>query len=179
MKRLITLKMTLATAMVLTMASALGDDVMPTEDNLARWAEAYTTIKSMEPKWAAQGPEAFNASSEAGVPIFYLDVRTEEEQSLGYIDGATLVSLTRLPTVEGIAALPEDKSTIMAVYCKSGHRSSLALPLLHQLGYTNAISMKGGYMAWSEAGYPVTCMAAPEETEEAEQIGDTEAVPCG
>ena len=67
-----------------------------------------------------------------------------------------LVTLTALPTEEGLAALPEDMDTIIGVYCKSGHRAALALTLLHNLGYTNAISMGGGFEAWSAAGYPVS-----------------------
>lgn len=151
------LKLTVIAA-VATLASvgARADSVsMPSDEDLARFASAYAAIKAMSPKWGVQDPESFKTSSDAGVPVLYLDVRTEEEHAKGYVAGATLVSLTKLATAEGMSMLPADKTTIIAVYCKSGHRSAMALPLLHQLGYTNAINMKGGWLAWTEAGYPV------------------------
>ncbi|SHE19358.1 rhodanese-like domain-containing protein [methanotrophic endosymbiont of Bathymodiolus puteoserpentis (Logatchev)] len=37
------------------------------------------------------------------------------------------------------------------VYCQSGGRSALATETLHKLGYTNAVSLAGGYKAWSES----------------------------
>ena len=120
------------------------------------WAAAYSEIKAMNPKWGHQGAEAFKATADAGVPIVFLDVRTEEERAKGVVEGAIEVSLTQLPTEDGVAMLPADKTAIIAVYCKGGYRSGLAIPFLHQLGYVNAISMDGGYTAWAEAGYPVS-----------------------
>lgn len=135
---------------------AHAEGELPNAVELARWQAALTQIRTMAPEWAVQGAEAFKTSSDAGVPVVYLDVRKPEEWEKGVIEGATQVSLTDLPTAEGLAKLPEDRTSIIAVYCKSGHRSALAIPLLHLLGYSNAISMKGGYEAWVEAGYPVT-----------------------
>lgn len=109
----------------------------------------------MSPKWGKQGVEAFKASLDAGVPMLFLDVRAAEEWQDGVIDGALLIDLNELPTKEMLARLPEDRNTIIAIYCKLGHRSSLALALLHQLGYENALRMSGGMEAWREAGYRV------------------------
>lgn len=135
-------------------ASAGNDALDDTE--LTSWKEALIDIRDMTPEWGVQGADAFKASSDAGVPVFYLDVRKPEEWDKGVIENAVRVSLTDLASKSGLSSLPEDRTTIIAVYCKSGHRSALALPLLHQLGYVNAISLKGGYEAWVEAGYPVT-----------------------
>ena len=127
----------------------------PGEDDLARWTAALSEIKGMSPTWGLQGAEAFKASADAGVPVFFLDVRTPDEVANGHVEGATHVALSTLPTAEGMSKLPEDKSAIIAVYCKSGHRSALAMPILHAMGYTNAVSMAGGYTGWVEQGYPV------------------------
>jgi rhodanese-related sulfurtransferase len=43
-------------------------------------------------------------------------------------------------------------STKLAVYCWSGHTSSLAVPVLEQLGYTNIAELEGGMQAWSADG---------------------------
>jgi rhodanese-related sulfurtransferase len=148
----------LATALGIAVFGAAGaasaDMAAMTPDELAAWSSAYSEIKAMEPKWGVQGGDAFHAMSAAGVPVVYLDVRTAEEREKGVVAGAVQVALTELPTEAGMAALPEDKSVIVAVYCKSGHRSALAIPLMHRLGYINATSMKGGYEGWVKAGFP-------------------------
>ncbi len=145
----------LACAAVLAAQGAVAEMAAPTADELAAWAAAYSEIGGMEPKWAVQGADAFKASSDAGVPVVYLDVRTEKEWEGGIVEGAVKATLVQLASEDGMAMLPDSKTSIIAVYCKSGHRSALAIPLLHRLGYTNAISMKGGYEGWVKAGYPV------------------------
>jgi rhodanese-related sulfurtransferase len=147
----------LATALGLAAFTAAGlaqADTAMTPEEMAAWSSAYSEIKAMTPKWGIQGGEAFQAMSAAGVPVVYLDVRTPEEREKGIVTGAIEVALTELPTETGIAALPEDKTVIVAVYCKSGHRASLAVPLMHRLGYINATAMDGGYEGWVEAGFP-------------------------
>lgn len=146
---------TIIVALFTGSAPALADNAALDKDDLAHWTMALTQIRDMSPQWGVQGAAAFKTSSDAGVPVFYLDVRKPDEWEKGIIEGAVLVSLTELASETGIAKMPEGKSTIIAVYCKSGHRSALALPLLHQLGYINAISIKEGYDGWLEAGYPV------------------------
>ncbi|MFC1672699.1 rhodanese-like domain-containing protein [Pseudomonadota bacterium] len=126
---------------------------------LMRWQMSYDEIRGMSPKWGLQGIDAFKDTMDVGVPVIFLDVRTPKEWSEGVIDGALLINLNELPKAESIALLPQDRNAIIAVYCKSGHRSTMALSLMHQLGYVNAISMKGGWVAWSAAGYPT--MAGP------------------
>ena len=133
-------------------ASASQAGAPPTADELAAWYVAYNTIESMQPKWAVQSAEAFKAMSDAGVAVFYLDVRTAAEWKDGTIQGAVKLTLTDLATREGIAHLPKDKAAIIAVYCRSGHRSALAIPLLHRYGYANAISMQGGFVSWQASG---------------------------
>jgi rhodanese-related sulfurtransferase len=127
----------------------------PDSDYLARWQATYDGLLKMKPKWGKQGAEAFKTSVDAGVPILYLDVRTPKEWQEGVIENALLINLNTLPTPENLARLPKDRDTIIGIYCKAGHRSTLALALLHQLGYKNAINMSGGMQAWRKAGYPV------------------------
>lgn len=147
---------TAALAAALTAGAAQAEMMAPDAEDLARWAATLSEIQEMAPKWAVQDAEAFKTSSDAGVPVFYLDVRTPKEWEAGIVEGSVQVTLSGLPTEDGMAMLPEDKNVIMAVYCKSGHRSALAIPVLHAMGYKNAISMKGGYEGWVKAGYPVT-----------------------
>lgn len=130
-------------------------------DVLPHWQASYDEIKAMNPKWGFQDVKPFKTSLDAGVKIVFVDVRTPAEWAKGVIPNAILVDLSDLPKAEGIAKLPADANAIIGVYCKGGHRSALALPLIHQLGYKNAISMTGGYPAWVKAGYPTAAGPAP------------------
>ena len=47
-----------------------------------------------------------------------------------------------------------DKDAALVLYCGGGFRSALAADNLQKMGYTNVISMDGGWRAWTEAGYP-------------------------
>lgn len=146
---------TIAAVAMVAMTMAAQAETPLTANEMAHWQAAYAELQGMSPKWGVQSPEAFKASVDAGVPVFFLDVRTPTEWAGGIVEGATTVTLTELPTEDGVAALPDDPNAIIGVYCKSGHRSTLALTLLHHLGYSNAVSMAGGFEAWDGAGYPV------------------------
>ena len=47
-----------------------------------------------------------------------------------------------------------DKGAKMVLYCGGGYRSALAADALQQMGYTNVISLDGGWRAWQQAGMP-------------------------
>ncbi len=51
-------------------------------------------------------------------------------------------------------AIPTWVSSIV-LYCGGGFRSALAAKNLQEMGYTNVISMDGGYSGWKNAGYPL------------------------
>ena len=48
-----------------------------------------------------------------------------------------------------------DKATPLVLYCGGGFRSALVADNLQKMGYTNVISMDGGWRAWTQAGLPV------------------------
>jgi rhodanese-related sulfurtransferase len=48
-----------------------------------------------------------------------------------------------------------DKATPLVLYCGGGFRSALAADNLQKMGYTNVISMDGGWRGWTQAGLPV------------------------
>ena len=83
-----------------------------------------------------------------------IDVRTDKEYADGHIAGAAnfdFFSKSFLSMVE--EAYPKDRP--LAVYCRSGKRSAGAAKLLAKAGYT-VYNLKGGYLAWTEAGNRVT-----------------------
>jgi len=42
------------------------------------------------------------------------------------------------------------------VYCQSGYRAALSVPILHVLGLTNAQGFPGSFSAWVAAGLAET-----------------------
>ena len=80
--------------------------------------------------------------------IVLVDTREESEYAAGHIEGAIL--LPRGVLEFKIGAIPElaDKGKSVLIYCRTGGRSALASLTMQQLGYTNVLSMAGGFEAW-------------------------------
>ena len=81
-----------------------------------------------------------------------LDVREPAEFAAGQLPNA--VNIPRGLLEFQIANHPDFTSQHAAkiiVCCQSGGRSALATESLHKLGYVNAVSLAGGYKAWSES----------------------------
>lgn len=89
----------------------------------------------------------------ADTNVVVLDVRTASEYAEGHIQGAVLIDQGQDDFIEKAkAALPIDKK--IAVYCRSGRRSSNAAGRLADIGY-KCVNLKGGIIAWKEANKPV------------------------
>nr|WP_090343205.1 rhodanese-like domain-containing protein [Mycolicibacterium malmesburyense]CRL74024.1 rhodanese domain-containing protein [Mycolicibacterium malmesburyense] len=52
--------------------------------------------------------------------------------------------------------LPADRSTALAIYCRSGPMSTVAAQTLRDLGYTDVVELRGGMRAWQADGRQVT-----------------------
>jgi adenylyltransferase/sulfurtransferase len=79
------------------------------------------------------------------IPHMLLDVRENDEYSVGHISGSKHIPLGELPT--RLTELPKDQRLV--VQCKSGARSSKAVALLEGKGFTNLWNLKGGILAWA------------------------------
>jgi rhodanese-related sulfurtransferase len=93
---------------------------------------------------------AKNMISSADEPII-IDVREDNEYNLGHIENA--INIPRgdiLSKVETVLAA-RDKSAQVILYCASGNRSALAGIIMHELGYANIVSLKGGYINWKRS----------------------------
>ena len=53
--------------------------------------------------------------------------------------------------IVGDASLPEDKSTPILLYCRTGRMSEEAGAALHEEGFTNIAHLEGGMKAWEAA----------------------------
>src|ERR1035437_2108867 len=82
--------------------------------------------------------------------FYLLDVREPDEFEQGALPGAIHVPRGNLEfSVEG--RLP-DKSVPIAVYCAGGARSAFAAKTLQELGYTDVVSVIGGFNKWKDEG---------------------------
>lgn len=97
--------------------------------------------------------KAAAACSNADVII---DVREPAEYAAGHLIGAVL--LPRGVLEFKVAQLSEIKGadTSIVLYCQSSGRAALAAQSLAALGYTQVVSIAGGYEACLEAGMPIT-----------------------
>jgi rhodanese-related sulfurtransferase len=82
-----------------------------------------------------------------------IDVREDREWSEGHASGA--VHLGKGVIERDIENDIPDKSATLVLYCGGGFRSALVADALQKMGYENAISLDGGWRAWTQAGLPV------------------------
>lgn len=85
-----------------------------------------------------------------------IDVREPAEYEAGCLPGA--INIPRGVLEFKIGAHPDFQNRNddkVIVYCQTGGRSALATEALLKLGYSGAVSMAGGFKAWSESGNPV------------------------
>ena len=89
----------------------------------------------------------------AGEPFTLVDVREESEYAAGHAAGAVHIGKGVLE--RDIEAKIPDPAAPLVLYCGGGFRSALAADVLQRMGYTNVISMDGGFTAWAAKGQPV------------------------
>ncbi len=93
--------------------------------------------------------------------LILIDARTPEEiAESGSIDAPNVLFIPIEEFIARRAEWPAAKDAAIIVYCGSGHRSTLAMPMMWAYGYTNVLSMKGGFSEWAKAGYAI--VGAPE-----------------
>jgi rhodanese-related sulfurtransferase len=88
-------------------------------------------------------------------PPWVLDVRTVKEWQDKHIAGSYNIPLHHLE--ERLAEVPRQRQVV--VHCGSGYRSSIAVSLLAQHGFTQVADMVGGFAAW-EASQLATAASA-------------------
>ena len=82
-----------------------------------------------------------------------IDVREDSEWEAGHALGAQHIGKGVIE--RDIEQKVPDKKAELILYCGGGFRSALATDNLQKMGYTNALSMSGGWRAWQAAGAPV------------------------
>ena len=91
--------------------------------------------------------------------LLVLDVRERDAYVEGHIPGAKLLPRGQLE-LRVNQELPDPTRRVL-VYCDLGKVSTLAAATLREMGYSRAVALDGGMVAWSDAGYPEKAGAEP------------------
>ncbi len=78
------------------------------------------------------------------------DVREDNEWAAGHVAGAA--HLGKGIIERDIERTVPDVNAPIVLYCGGGFRSALAADALQSMGYTNVVSMAGGWRGWTDAG---------------------------
>src|SRR3954452_3316298 len=92
--------------------------------------------------------QAEDAIKQPGTVV--LDVREPDEYEQGALAGA--VHIPRGHLESNIESRVLDKDAPIVVYCAGGNRSAFAAETLAELGYTNVVSVAGGFNKWKNEG---------------------------
>jgi len=79
-----------------------------------------------------------------------VDVREDLEWSASHVKAA--VHMSKGAIERDIEGKYPDKNTTLVLYCGGGFRSALVADNLQKMGYTNAVSLDGGWRALKESG---------------------------
>ena len=120
----------------------------PTDDHLPdtiTWApvrQTYGGLKEIDAQWVAEHLDE----------VTVVDVREPEEfnDRLGHIANATLMPLGQLQG--SLSALPTDQPIVTV--CHAGSRSGQATVILQKADFAQVANLRGGMLAWHEAGLP-------------------------
>jgi rhodanese-related sulfurtransferase len=86
-------------------------------------------------------------------PLVLVDVREDSEWAAGRAAGA--IHLGKGIIERDIESQVPRKDATLVLYCGGGYRSALAGDALRKMGYSNALSLDGGWRAYQASGLPV------------------------
>src|SRR5690242_11072790 len=112
--------------------------------------EAFCGAVSEEAEAAVVG-STISAKDLAGMleredNIFLVDVREPNEYEIVSIPGATLIPKGEFLNGSVLEKMPQDKQIVL--HCKSGARSAEVLAVLKSAGFSDAVHVGGGVLAW-------------------------------
>ena len=97
---------------------------------------------------AAVTPRELREMLDSSSKFALIDVREPVEWDINRIDGAELIPKSTLESGDGLAKLPHDRVPVL--YCKTGVRSAEALAVVKKAGFSDAIHLQGGIVAWAK-----------------------------
>jgi adenylyltransferase/sulfurtransferase len=113
--------------------------------------EAFCGTISDEAADAARGStisvKDLKAMMDRGEDFLLVDVREPNEYEIVAIPGSVLIPKGEFLSGEALGKLPQDKQVVL--HCKSGARSAEALAVLKGAGFSDAVHVGGGVVAWA------------------------------
>ena len=97
--------------------------------------------------------EGYKKMVSGGERHMLVDTREDNEWAAGHVAGAE--HLSRGIIEREIETRHPDKAATLVLYCGGGYRSALVAESLQKMGYTNAISLDGGWKALKGSGLPL------------------------
>ncbi|MGB9224725.1 adenylyltransferase/sulfurtransferase MoeZ [Mycobacterium sp.] len=97
-------------------------------------------------------PRELRELLDSGKKLALIDVREQVEWDIVHIDGAQLIPKSLINSGEGLSQLPQDRVAVL--YCKTGVRSAEALATVKQAGFSDALHLQGGIVAWAKQMQP-------------------------
>lgn len=84
-----------------------------------------------------------------------IDVREYNEFAAGHLPGAINIPRGVLEFQIGTVGDCADKSKPYLIYCRTSGRAALSTVQLQRIGYTDLVSMAGGFEAWAKEDRPI------------------------
>ena len=97
--------------------------------------------------------EEYKRLREAGEAGQLVDVREEHEWQTAHVAGA--IHLSKGTIERDIEKTIPNKNARLVLYCGGGFRSALATDNLRKMGYSNVLSLDGGWRALEISGLPL------------------------
>lgn len=119
------------------------------------WALAIIlgAVFAVQQLQASQGVDVKQAQSMISNGALLLDVREPAEYAAIHAPNAKLIPLGEV--ISRLKEIEAYKNKPIAVMCRSGHRSAIAVGMLKEAGFTQASSVQGGIQEWEGAGLAV------------------------
>lgn len=112
------------------------------DGSILSWVDADKATDSVD-QVSAQDLAELIHSNPKGFTV--VDVREKSERLAGVIPGSLSIPLPDLQ--DRLAEI--DRTTTIAVHCKGGYRSSIAVSLLQAAGISRVTNLVGGFDAWA------------------------------
>ena len=114
------------------------------------WAEVEAMIARDFPSTPeiSTGQLAQLMTGQGGVVI--LDAREKKEYQVSHIQNAL-----HAPSLATAEKYVPERGTMIIVYCSVGYRSAGMVKRLREIGYTEAVNLKGSIFKWANEGRPV------------------------
>ena len=121
----------------------------PTVTELIDYEEFCGTV-SEDAQRAASGSTItateLKAMFDADEKIFLVDVREPNEYEIVSIPGSVLIPKDQFLNGSALERLPQDRRIVL--HCKSGARSAECLAVVKNAGFSDAVHVGGGVLAW-------------------------------